>query len=858
MTAQPPASASAQDATAFLRGFRSSLIEDVYAPRDVVPWVDIDTRTAELEPGIRAWQEAADRAPIDTDLAKAALVASPASLEVVRSLLSLPASLSFANGRKVPETLPEREVDVIALAELLIAVGVGRVLTPGVDVSSLIRVALIAADARRRGYRRRSVLEARISGLIDHALRDATDALNLEVHAVSPADLPSLARARCRVAIRRNGRTVAAIATVFETLTGGRQTATLREFIAVQDELDAVPAGLIVVADGAGVRSASTAAITDLWQRVSALMNLQQAETGALAQAIAELSRHEGVKPGRRLPSSRIVDAVLKSASEVSIEDLQLNADAGRLALARYNDEHPDLGLDLLDGGARLRFTRANDVRRADELKSHFDPTTAVGILADLIGARAQKSEEEGDVLAVGHLVPATSVLPEQMALAASSAPTDVAVVGSAATVARRLAPEATIAALVVPDTAAWLQDPARTVQQRASPTSVVVVDPRWLRTVATSRRSPLEALAEQILEQADLVKVSPFVYSGHTPARTFAGREIEIAEMLDDLATSSVAVLGSRRMGKTSLMRRLEGALEQQSRPVFFLDCQAVGDWESFVAALRRRLGVRLSASFDPDQLAELIDQLSNGNGTPVLLLDETDALLEWDRTTTTRGVEEAFSKQLRSLSQDRSAQFVFSGERTIAERISSARSPHWNFCLRLMLRQLTQDASHRLLFDVLADLSISFDDAERAAEIGWEATSGHPRLVQLLGDRLVRSLNDQSRTQRNRLEVAVMNRILAGFEYCDEYVDTYWGQATPVEKHLSRAIAAGRQDRDDLQEGLQIGSDELDASLEILELYGVLDRTAAGPTLRAEYLPRALDVVEGDRWRHWPPPVT
>src|SRR5207253_333476 len=101
---------------------------------------------------------------------------------------------------------------------------------------------------------------------------------------------------------------------------------------------------------------------------------------------------------------------------------------------------------------------------------------------------------------------------------------------------------------------------------------------------------------------------------------------------------------------------------------------------------------------AFDPDGLFELVTSLDDKSGrTPVFLLDETDQLLRWDASHDT-AVPEAFVRACRTLSQQGVAQFVFSGERVISQKLWDAQSPHWNFCRPLMLRQLERDAAEEL----------------------------------------------------------------------------------------------------------------------------------------------------------------
>ena len=129
---------------------------------------------------------------------------------------------------------------------------------------------------------------------------------------------------------------------------------------------------------------------------------------------------------------------------------------------------------------------------------------------------------------------------------------------------------------------------------------------------------------------------------------------------------------------------------------------------------------------------------RLDDGSGRPlVLLLDEIDRLLDWDYNQTESGVNEAFFRTCRTISQEGKAQFVFSGERIIAQKLWDPHSPHWNFCRPLQLQQLNSEASEKLLLDPLKSLQIEVDNLASFRKAAWHYTSGHPQIIQFLGDR-------------------------------------------------------------------------------------------------------------------------
>jgi hypothetical protein len=825
--------------------FRDSLVEDVFDPGDFIPWDDINEEVQDAAPGVELLNELARSGEdgIAADALSKAFLAEPKTFSVVQRLLAAPAAgVGFADGRQLPENPPRNPEQAEEVARLLLDVGINRLITDKAATEELLRVAIIAGDTRRRSGRRRRSLDNRLADLLEEAAKEAGESLGKNLVLRGPAQMPAGVRNRLqRVLCDEDDRPLVAVATMFEAIGGGRQGATFRGFVQVQDELDLVPASLVLIADGRGVREIPVRSVEEVWDRVGALLSLRQAEKGMLADAVVRLVENPAVPSLERLPLDTLIGSTLDREVEVEAEDLPVDEGVARLAIARFEADNQELGLDIDDEGRSLSFVRAEEVAEADRLAEEFDARRAIDLMATLVGRFSPVEQEglAGDQRIAVLQVPTSPLVPGLLAVAAQPVGPEAAEVKAVAEAARARAVDTTVAVLVVPDADDWLYGEEREMVTRTTATSVVVVDPSNIRGIAASA-APRDALSALILQQADLIKASPFVHNGVTPPRLFTGRRGEGAELVSALGSSSVAVLGSRQIGKTSFLKWVRETLEGQGRSVYYGDCQAVGDWDRFRALVKRDWNVALAKQFEPDQVAALVERLTTGEEAPIFILDEIDRLVAWDRDTEVGGVTEAFFRSLRSQSQAGKAQFVFSGERTIAEVLWSPASPHWNFCQRLSLRQLNREDAAELLFKVLASLSVEFEAQDEAEAILWSATSGHPRLVQLLGDQLVRSLNERPGDERDRLTPADLEKVVDTFDFKSEYVETYWGQATPFERHLTRLVAEGEQSLEELQ-GLLAEEDE-PLALKVLELYGIIDVVDEEVQLRAEFLPKAL----------------
>jgi hypothetical protein len=208
---------------------------------------------------------------------------------------------------------------------------------------------------------------------------------------------------------------------------------------------------------------------------------------------------------------------------------------------------------------------------------------------------------------------------------------------------------------------------------------------------------------------------------------------------------------------------------------------------------------------------------------------------------------VPEAFFRACRSLSQEGAAHFVFSGERRIANRLWDPQSPHWNFCREVQLTQLDEADATSLLIEPLRAMNINIVEPVAFESEAWARTSGHPQIVQFLGDRLVRSLDARSDRRNLTLGADDIVTITETFEFAEHYLSSYWGQATPFERSVSRAIATGCTNAADVLGSLaglpeQGGHEALFTTLRMLQLYGIIEERDGLLRMRAAWFGEAL----------------
>lgn len=831
----------------WLAAFRGSIAPDLYAPSDIISVSKLETAAEGFRDAVLAIDASLRSVPLDAASLKKLLTLHPPLYQAICLILSIGAAVDLEDGRRLPDPkglLTEVQIDEVA--QILSDLEIHRLIDQPGSAQAMLRAALIQEDADRRRKR----VDDKLTGEIEKIISDGLAAANLEpgfdFRSVSTQSLPLTLRRTVHSLIEVNGKPRIAIAYTFQAYSGGRQQ---RDFSTVYPSaslaLDKMGIDLVLLADGQGVRTLSERILREVYRQIPAVMTLAQARGGELAEALLALKHPPTPKVVSSDALSRIIGTALETAGSIAASELPVPENEGRIALTRYASANPSRSLVLGQFSATLSWSRLQEVLAARQLREKFEPLAALELLGRLVGQTLDwETNQHGDPVARLPL-PLEFQSGPLLTLATTSPPSD-AVLRSTSKRSLQLLPASRIALAVVPGQISGEMQAQLLRAQTYLAVSVVLIDTALLVSMAEGI-APAEILKAAILAQTDLTRISPFVLRGVTPARVFKGRQQEEADLVGAIRTNSVAVLGGRRIGKTSLMRHVATQLKQNEIAPFFADCQVVQTWSDFGALVAREWDVQIPAEFLPEHLNEVVDQLRSRSGSPVvILLDEIDYLLEWDSAHGQDKVPEAFFRQCRAISQHGNAQFVFSGERRISQKFWDATSPHWNFCRPLMLRQLTRQAADALLADPLEGLGVRLDQKDTLLSKSWTVTDGHPELIQFLGDKLVAAVNERPR-EDTRVFVADVTSVAASTAFVEQYLTTYWGQSSELEKLVSLLVAHGYTTSGEIANalhsgGVKITDEQLRRSVRMIELYGIVDDGPDEISLRARWFSTAL----------------
>jgi len=350
--------------------------------------------------------------------------------------------------------------------------------------------------------------------------------------------------------------------------------------------------------------------------------------------------------------------------------------------------------------------------------------------------------------------------------------------------------------------------------------------------------RHPTQALVQHILAQVDLTVVSPFVVSGPVPETMFFGREAEVRTLVENATIADFAVVGNRKIGKTSLLQRARARLAagRRVRPLL-VDCQTVRDKAGFLATFQAQTGLELPTA-TPEGLATILTKLRRDGLPLVLLLDEVDALLADEKA---HG--EPLAATWRALAQAGVCRFVFCGSTGLARRLDDPHSVFFNFPQLLSLGYLPPETARLVLTQPLETLGIVLENTEALLDDVLALTSGHPNLIQYLGQGLVQAANQRG---ERRIPLADLAALRTSTGFTEYYLKTVWGEAGPLEKLITLIAPPSGFQLGELEAALvahdvRVSEEALDTALKLLRIYAILEKQERTYT----FVPRAFPEI-------------
>ncbi len=318
-------------------------------------------------------------------------------------------------------------------------------------------------------------------------------------------------------------------------------------------------------------------------------------------------------------------------------------------------------------------------------------------------------------------------------------------------------------------------------------------------------------ALLDLCMEQAPLSWLTPYEESAPVFGSRFFGRKAVLRRILR-IPMGNFAILGVRKIGKTSLLREVEHqvlsdtqggvaiATRQADRrssristiasgdagplpPVVYADASVIPTWDDFVFRVVSDLHIRETThlerrltrhSYFPNFLQRMFKMYKKPT---IILVDEADVFVEWSRN------DRIMLDKLRSPAQRGHCRFIIAGSRTLSQEINRNASPFYNFLQPLDLKPFDEAETRELLFAPLEKLGIQFDRPDEILAEVFKHTNGHPHLIQCYCSQLVEHLE---MNQRQLVELATVARLANGDAFKKLILDSFLQNVYPDDKIL------------------------------------------------------------------------
>jgi Tubulin like/AAA domain len=315
---------------------------------------------------------------------------------------------------------------------------------------------------------------------------------------------------------------------------------------------------------------------------------------------------------------------------------------------------------------------------------------------------------------------------------------------------------------------------------------NVVILDEAQFKRVVGSRK-PLSMLGEIVLSEVDLTLVSPFYTKAPVPERMFYGREREIKDVRRKIKTHSVALIGGRRIGKTSTLHQMDRLLRVPDSGYipYYLDCHNAMQYSHFFNNIARRWGIQVNGAPDPTCFEDVVMEVVNRHPglNVVFLFDEVDRLLTMDME---QQQNELLFRTFRALSNEGKCHFIFSGERWLARAMENSYSALFNFALPVRLAPLDKSVVARLVAEPFEMMNIWLEDAVQLIDRIYEISAGHPNIVQMICQEMVVSV-DADKGNVGLLNMKHLERALEQHTLQEDIVHTIWGQMNDLARLIT-----------------------------------------------------------------------
>jgi hypothetical protein len=363
---------------------------------------------------------------------------------------------------------------------------------------------------------------------------------------------------------------------------------------------------------------------------------------------------------------------------------------------------------------------------------------------------------------------------------------------------------------------------------------NLVIIGAEEQEGVFKSRR-PSGELLDLISAQVPISNLAPYETRAPVTGSRFFGREYEISRIIGNPDTNH-AILGIRRIGKTSLLREIERILKEGENPahVVYLECSDLLSTDDYIREVVRKLNPRELPRLHLQKyiffFPDFLERMGRAHKSKIIfLLDEVDNLVIMQR-----GSWELF-RMLRASANKGACQYIMAGFREAMREQYLLDSPFYNFAQEIRLSEFTRRQAYDLVATPMDNLRVRIKNKDDVVGRIYEETAGHPNLIQYYCMILLRHLDRtgcRTLSPESLIDVysdeGFKSHLLTSFMQNTENREKALVYATLMssEEAPSRGFSHPFMDACLRKRGIVLRQDDIDDACNVLTLAGVLHR--------------------------------
>jgi hypothetical protein len=363
---------------------------------------------------------------------------------------------------------------------------------------------------------------------------------------------------------------------------------------------------------------------------------------------------------------------------------------------------------------------------------------------------------------------------------------------------------------------------------------NLVIIGQEEQKRIIQSRR-PSGELLDLISAQVPISNLAPYETRAPVTGSRFFGREYEISRIVGNPDTNH-AILGIRRIGKTSLLRELERILKEAQDPahIVYLECSDLLTTDDYIREVVRKLNPRELPRLHLQKyiffFPDFLERMARASGSKLIfLLDEVDNLVLMQR-----GDWELF-RMLRASANKGACQYVMAGFREAMREQYILDSPFYNFAQEIRLSEFTRRQAQDLIVTPMENLRVRIRNKEEVVGRIYDETAGQPNLMQYYCTILLRKLDETGQrwiSPQSLIDVyadeGFKSHLLTSFMQNTENREKALVYAVLLasEEPRSRGFSLAFLDASLRKKGIVLPQDDIDQACNVLVLAGILHR--------------------------------